>query len=376
MTGQELLGKWIAFFRRYVVMTEAQALVVALWAINSWVYDRFASVPFLEIVATTKRSGKTTLLNCLRLTTRGAEQFATVRILTLFKMIEAKEGQITILVDEAEQFSRPNLGELRAGMATGYLAGAQHAVAMGNKIHRYRTFAPWAFAQIGNVHPVLRDRCIEVELTRGTPDALLSDDVEAARATADTLIAGLVAHSKQHPRVPMASADWLTGRERQLWTPIVSVATWLGVHADTMKALQAASVDLGLLKTQPPKTWHSEQDETDAEERDMATRVLADLARVLEPGETFIPSTVAVERLRRIEIAPWRGWRGTGLNEQSLGALLARYGVSSIIGQIGKGKARKQLRGYTAAQVANAARAEAGERAARKGQRDAKGAAQ
>src|SRR5687768_7488369 len=126
MTGQQLIDRWIAFFRRYVVMSDQQALVVALWAINTWFYDRFASVPFLEVVATTKRSGKTTLLNCLKMTTRNAEMFAIVRILTVLRMIEAFEGRITVLIDEAEQFSKPSLGELRSGIATGYLEGAQH----------------------------------------------------------------------------------------------------------------------------------------------------------------------------------------------------------------------------------------------------------
>lgn len=347
MTGQQLIERWIAFLRRYVVMTDAQALAVALWAINTWVYDRFASVPFLEIVATTKRSGKTTLLNCLRLITRGAEQFAIVRILTILRMIEAYEGRITVLVDEAEQFSKPSLGELRSGIATGYQKGAQHAVSQGAKFVKFRTFAPWAFAQIGNVHGVLRDRCIEIELSRATPERVFSEWADTAQAEAEELIAELVEYGKTHTRIPVVMADWLRGRERDLWTPLVSVASWLGLHADTMRALQAASVDLGLMKTLPAKQWHSAQDEEDAEERDMAERVLTDLRSVFLPGEAFIPSTVAVERLRAINTSPWRAWRGHGLNEITLAALLARYGVGPVIGQIGKGrKDRKAVRGY------------------------------
>ncbi len=352
MTGQDLIGKWVAFLRRYVSMSESQALVVALWAINTWVYDKFASVPFLEIVATTKRSGKTTLLDCLKMLCRGGEKFAIVRILTVLRMIEAYEGKVTILIDEAEQFSKPSLGEQRSGIATGYKSGAQHAVSVGKGFQRFRTFAPYAFAQIGNVHGVLRDRCIEIELERAKPERVLSEWDTTANAEAQELIAELIQLSatklkdgKLH--IPVVAAEWLSGRERELWTPLVSVASWLGIHADNMKALRVASVDLGLLKTLPPKVWHSAQDEVDAEDREMAERVLADLRSVIADGETFIPSNVAVERLRGIDTAPWRAWRGTGINEILLSALLARYGVAPDVGQIGKGrKDRKQVRGY------------------------------
>ncbi len=354
MTGQELIERWIAFIRRYVVLTEQQALVVALWAINTWVYDRFSAVPFLEIAASTKRSGKTTLLDVLKLLCRGAEKFAIVRILTVLRMIEAYEGKVTILIDEAEQFSRASLGEQRSGIATGYKSGAQHAVSVGTDFKRFRTFAPWAFAQIGNVHDVLRDRCIEVELQRGKPARVLSEHETTARAEAEELVDELVdaikVNAAKHNgrlHIPVVAADWLGGRERELWTPLVSVATWLGVHADTMKQLRIASVDLGLLKTLPAKVWHSAQDELDAEERDAAERVLQDLRNVIQPGESFIPSSVAVDRLRNIDVAPWRAWRGNGLNEITLAALLARYGIQPDNGQVGKGrKDRKIVRGY------------------------------
>lgn len=357
MTGQQLLERWTAFLRRYVVMSEPQALVVALWAINTYVYDKFPSVPFLEVVATTKRAGKTTLLNVLRFLCRGAEQFAIVRILTILRMIEANEGRITVLIDEAEQFSKPSLGELRSGVATGYQQGAQHAVSQGTSFKKFRTFAPWAFAQIGNVHDVLRDRCIEIELERGKPERVLSEWDVTAKAEAQELIHELLQFSATKIRdgkmhIPVVAAEWLSGRERQLWTPLVSVAAWLGVHADTMRALQTASVDLGLLKTLPPKVWHSAQDEKDAEEKDMATRVVQDIRAVVQPGETFIPSSDLVTRLRAIPTAPWRAWRGAGLNEILMAALLARYGVTPQNGQIGKGrKDRKIVKGYRAKEI-------------------------
>jgi hypothetical protein len=320
---------------------------------NTYVYDYFPCVPFLEIAASTKRSGKTTLLNCLKMLTRQAEQFAIVRILTVLRMIESFEGRITVLIDEAEQFSKPSLGELRSGVATGYLRGAQHAVSVGTKFQRFRTFAPWAFAQIGNVHDVLRDRCIEIELERGKPLAILAEEEFQAMAQAQELKAELLQYAATKTKdgklhIPVVAPDWLSGRERQLWMPLVSLASWLGVHADTMRMLERASVDFGLLKTLPPKTWHSAQDEKDTEERDMAERLVVDALTVYRQGETWVPTTELVERLRAVPTMPWRAWRGAGLNEHLFGALVARYGINSVTKDLpgSTKKNRKQAHGY------------------------------
>jgi hypothetical protein len=359
MTGQDLLTQWTAFIRQYVYCSQAQGMVLALWAMNTWVYEHFAAVPYLEIVARTKESGKTTVLDVLKMLCRGPEKFAIVRVLTILRMIEESEGKITILIDEAEQFSKPSLGETRSGIATGYKPGAQHAISVGKGFQRFRTYAPWAFAQIGNVHDVLRSRCIEIMLDRGKPERYLIDYEMSAKSDAQELVVQFVQFARSKVKdgkmhIPIIPADWLTsGRERELWTPLVSLAGWLGVHADTMRQIQAASVDLGLLKTLPPIKWHSAQDEADTEERDMAVRLLRDLASVITPAdEGVIFSRDAVERLRAIDTAPWRGWRGTGINEIGLGALLRRYGLESATQSKGKGrKGRVQAQGYKTAEI-------------------------
>jgi hypothetical protein len=367
MTGQDLLAAWTAFIRTYVYCSKAQGMVLALWAINTWVYEHFAAVPYLEIVARTKESGKTTVLDVLKMLCRGPEKFAIVRVLTILRMIEEAEGKITILIDEAEQFSKPSLGETRSGIATGYKPGAQHAISVGKGFQRFRTYAPWAFAQIGNVHDVLRSRCIEIMLERGKPERYLIDYEMTAKADAGELLAHLVLYAKGKTKdgkmhIPIIPADWLTsGREREIWTPLISVASWLGVHADVMRELQAASVDLGLLKTLPPIKWHSAQDESDTEERDMAVRLLRDLATVVgQPGDDgVIFSREAVERLRGIETAPWRGWRGTGINEIGLASLLRRYGLESKTQRRGKGrKGRTEAQGYSVAHILAARKAD------------------
>lgn len=353
MTGQQVLDRWVAFIRQYAYLSHAQAVVVALWAMNTWVFETFAAVPFLEIVATGPNSGKTTILHLLKMLSRNAGNIrSTIRVLSIVRDIEAAEGRATILIDEAEQLESATLGDTRQTLASAYLEGSSHRVHIAGKPYDYRTFAPYAFAMIGNITAVLRTRCIELELERQEPERYLSEHREEAKAQADDCILAFDDYVRQHGRIPINAPTWLRTREREIWTPLISLAHYLRLHADTMRELEAFSVDNAMLKTQPPKKWHAVQDAAETEERDYASRVLADMQTVTQRGETFIPTGELIDRLRGISTGPWRAWRGAGLNEHVLGALLARYGVSSVIGQIGKGKTRKVIRGYKVADYA------------------------
>ena len=364
MTGQQLIDKWTEFIRRYVALTEAQALTVALWAINTWVYERFYAVPYLEIWAKHKRSGKSTLGEVLSCLCRGGRVLATVRVLSMVKLIEAKEGAYVPFVEEAERFYSGSLGDERSILASGYRRGAKHELEKAS----YSTFCPKAFILIGNVHAILRDRCISILLERGKPSHNWTMERYIAESEADDLIVGLrdlfkngvdvIRTEDGGVRFHMVDPDWLQSpRDRELWMPLFSIAHAMKLNAETINLLKRASVDLSVLKTLEPVRYNQLQDEQVADDSNAADAVLRDCVTVLRPGETFIPSAVMVERLHAIDAAPWRAWRGDGLNEISLAALLGRFGVAPEVGQVGKGrKDRKQARGYKVATLTKAAK--------------------
>ena len=356
MTGQQLIERWAAFIQRYVALTDAQALTVALWAINTWVYERFYTVPYLELWAEHKRSGKSTLAEVLSVLVRGGRVLATVRVLSMVKLIEAKEGAYVPFIEEAERFNKATLGDERAILASGYRRGAVHELEKA----AYRTFCPKAFVLIGNVHEILRDRCISIKLERQTPAHNWTLERYVAETEAADLILGLrdlmrdgvdvVRTADGGARFNTVDPVWLPNpRDRELWTPLFSIASAMRLHKDTMGLLQRASVDLSVLKTLPPVVYHPSQGELVGDDQNAADAVLADLRGVLLPGEAFILSSEAIKRLHALDVAPWRAWRGDGLNEISLAALLGRFGIESRYGQIGKGrKERTKGRGYRA----------------------------
>jgi hypothetical protein len=341
------------FIKRYMSLSDGQALVCALWAINTYVYDRFPVVPYLESWADMKRSGKSTLAEILSVLCRGGRVLSTVRVLSMVKLIEAKEGAYVPFIEEAERFARAQLGDERAILASGYRRGAVHELEKAS----YSTYCPKAFVLIGNVHEIIRDRCISIKLDRKAPPHNWTLDRYTAEAEAADLIVALRDNAKtwdvtrtadDQPRFPMIDPTWLvSARDREIWTPLFSVAAAMRLHADTLSALKRASVDLSILKTLPAVVYHPSQSETVSDDANAAEAVLRDLVGVLADGETFIPSVVAVQRLQNIDVAPWRGWRGDGLTEISLAALLHRFGIDSVTGQVGKGrKERRQAKGY------------------------------
>lgn len=365
MTGQQLIERMIAWLTRYVVMTEAQALTVALWALNTWIYDRFPACPYLELWATDKRSGKTTLAEMLAALSRGARVLATVRAVSMARAIEATDGHYTAFLEEAERFWSPTLGDERSILATGYRRGAKHEVTtQKGELLQFRTYAPKAFILIGNVHDILRDRCISIFLSRATPVGNWTADRDAAEVEAHAIIEawqGIVKRTDvlrgSDERMPVVTPDWLaSSRDKELWSPLFSIAHALHLHKETVQLLQRASVDLSVIKTLPAFRYNPAQAVKVNDDQNAAEAVLRDAASVFAPTEDRLRSEELLKRLHAIDTAPWRSWRGTGLDANALATLLARYGLHPKPMRFGKGRANSAtFSGYLASDLRKAA---------------------
>ena len=100
-----LLGNLVDAIRRHVVLSPAAADVVALWIAHTWVYQRFDHSPRLGITSPTKRCGKSTLMEVLRLTCCRTLKADNMSASGVFRTVEALRP-LTLLVDEADTFLR------------------------------------------------------------------------------------------------------------------------------------------------------------------------------------------------------------------------------------------------------------------------------
>ena len=167
--GQQLIEAIGAWLDRYVVLSAQQRLVMALWAVHTWVYDRLSdTTPYVEITGVSG-SGKTRLLDCLVLLCRGAEKLQTIRTMYICRRIGETMGMCTILIDEAERLSSDTYGDQRSMLAGGYRSGGVHGVTVGKGTIRFPVWCPNAFTSLRTMTPVLHNRSIPIWMELGAP---------------------------------------------------------------------------------------------------------------------------------------------------------------------------------------------------------------
>src|SRR5262249_22069242 len=90
----------VAFVRRFVVLTDHQAVAIALWIFHTWAVDAAETTPYLSITSALLRSGKTRLLEVLELLVRQPLQVANISDAALFRAVSTL--QPSLLFDEID----------------------------------------------------------------------------------------------------------------------------------------------------------------------------------------------------------------------------------------------------------------------------------
>jgi hypothetical protein len=353
--GQEIVSAAVNFLRRYAVLSDSQALVLALWCLHTWVYDKLGrTTAYVELTGVTG-SGKTTVMEACSLISRGSLVLNTLRTLAMARYISEHEGRVSLFVDEAERLESGAFGDQRSMLASGYRKGGYHLISVGKETVQFPSWCPKMFTSLKTLTPVLHNRSIPIWLERGTPAARLGLEYERAEATAADIIERFKAVMAATPRFTTVAADWLSSeRDQEIWTPLVSLAATLNVSGETMSMLRAASVDLSALRG-VERRMDAKVEDDGAKEKSYAVRLIHDVCDVLKEGETAIFSRELVDRLRRLDVAPWRSYQQSGLTELTLAQLLGVFGVEPKNVQVGKGRKDRQLaKGYPVAALREA----------------------
>lgn len=350
------LATWLALYLWFPM--PGQARIAALWIVHTWLLDHFTSTPYMSITARTKRAGKTTLLELLAAASRGGTLLATVRPAAMVRLLHAMDGRVTLCMDEMESLSKSSVGDVRSILATGYRRGQYHITSSGDKVKAWRTFGAKAFALIGDLSDVIRDRSIIMRLQRAPRGVQVLDYTNPAirakaHAEAAELAGEIQAYLEHRGKPAFTAPEFLHGRESEIWLPIWTAAHHCQLPEAMLREISGAMVDISAIKSEPPSRWSALADdaEKEQEEADTAERILTDCKRVIREDEAKIKSTELVERLRSIETSPWRVWRGTGIDAITLSALLSRFNIQPSAMRFGKSKSGDNsnvVKGYDA----------------------------
>jgi Protein of unknown function (DUF3631) len=222
------------FIRRFVVLDNAQADAITLWASHTHVFDAFTCTPYLAITSPEKRSGKTRLLEVLELLVRKPLPTANISDAALFRAIDSNKP--TLLVDEVDGIfgskSRER-EELRGLLCAGFRRGAvAHRMGGTNNttLQTFQVYSPKAFAGIGDCLPdTILDRSIPIRLKRRTRDEEVERfrlrDVQAEGDELRDRLADWLEPNRDHlaaarPDLP----EELDDRAQDVWEPLLAIA--------------------------------------------------------------------------------------------------------------------------------------------------------
>ena len=166
-----LLSAVCAFARRYVVLSDHQAVAVTLWTAHTHAIDAADCTPYLHVTAATKRAGKTRLLEVLETIVHNPWRTDRVSAAVLVRKIDAEHP--TLLLDESDAAlnTRSDYSEaLRGLLNSGYRRRGTSSVCVGHgaktTCRDFSTFAAKAIAGIGRLPDTVADRSIPIMLRR------------------------------------------------------------------------------------------------------------------------------------------------------------------------------------------------------------------
>lgn len=339
--GDRLLTDIADFVRRLVALPSEDAVVaMALWAAHAHAIDCFESSPRIAFLSPEPASGKTRCLEVLETLTPYPMMAVNSTPAALFRAVSDLERRPTILFDEIDSVFGPKAKEheeLRGLLNAGHRrsGSAYRCVGEGTRqrVVKFPAYAALAMAGLGDLPATLMSRSVVIRMRRRSP----AETVEPFRQRVhepegfelrDRLALWL---EEKSPRLIAAwpvLPDGLIDRQADCWEPLIAVGDAAG------GAWPQRSRDAALALTRSVATT------TDAS---LGVLLLSHLRITFEPLEAVLPTAEILERLLKLEEAPWSDLKhGKALDARGLAWRLRQYGIASTKVKVGG----RSLQGY------------------------------
>jgi hypothetical protein len=348
--GGKLLDDVRSFVRHYVVLGDDEATAVALWVVHTHAIEAFDTTPYLHIRSAEKQSGKSTLLDVLKLLVREPLSTTNISDAALFRAISLKASP-TLLFDEVDAIFGPRAREredLRSLINAGFQRGA-HVYRMGgqqrDKLEEFEVFCSKALSGIGRLPDTIEDRSIGIELKRKIPGEEVKRfrkrpaEVDAAplKERIEQWVAGeLLDHDRLVALVDVGFPDneKIPGRAMDIWEPLLWIAHLTGERWSAHARLASVALSGGT-----------------SEDESLGVKLLADCRDAFDKDDR-LSTTNLIERLAKIEESPWGDWPGRlGFSPQQLAKRLKPFGILPRTIWFPDGQT---LKGYRSAQFEDA----------------------
>jgi Protein of unknown function (DUF3631) len=319
--GASLLAELHAALCRYVILPSPEAAdAVTLWIAASHAQPAWEHAPRLAVVSPLKRCGKSRLLDVVAETCWAPLITVNATIAAVVRSIGADPP--TLLVDEADTLwgskkQADNNEDLRGLLNAGHQRNRPMLRwdVTSRTAERLDTFAMAMLAAIGELPDTIMDRAVVIRMRRRAPGERVEPyrtrrDAPPLNQLRDRLTTWVREHlgELQHAQPAMPLED----RAADTWEPLVAVADLAG--GEWPERARAAATVMTAAEAQ-------QEEDTSA-----SVRLLGDLREVFDQAEALYSTTV-LERLHKLDEAPWADWYGHLLNTRDLAKLLRPFGV-------------------------------------------------
>jgi hypothetical protein len=317
-----LLAALHVWLGRYVVLTDAQAVAVVLWAAHTHTIQAAECTPYLQVTSAMKGSGKTRLLEVLEPVVARPWLTGRTSAAALVRKVHAERP--TLLLDESDAAfggDKDYAEALRGILNSGYRSSGKATLCVGQganlKTLDFHTFCAKAIAGIGELPGTIADRAIRIELRRRTAAESCErwrqrDGHEQAAPFHDELAqwaaAALEALRQARPTVPNSLSD----RKADCWEPLFAIADLAG-------------------GTWPSRARHAAVELAGSVgESETLVELLTDISEILTGfSGSVIPTKELLEKLTAQDDRPWATWShgGKPLTPHRLTRLLGPLGI-------------------------------------------------
>lgn len=169
---KETLNNCIDLLKKFVWMSESEAIVISLWVASTWFVDSLDLVPYLLITSKTKACGKTKLLEFLERLVRFPIKAGDCTSASVFRLMD--QGSPTLLMDEVDQYLKDrdgfssilNNGNTRSGKV--FRSASNINGGFSDNVKTYNCFGFKAIAGIKSeqLYDTLTSRSIVIYLMR------------------------------------------------------------------------------------------------------------------------------------------------------------------------------------------------------------------
>jgi hypothetical protein len=335
----ELLREVVSWVRRYVALSEDQAVILAVWVMHTYAFDASETTPYIHITAPEKACGKPRLMDVLVAIADKPIRSGGMTAAALVRCID--NGAPTIFLDEmdAQLGGDKEYGEaIRGILNEGFRRGGKFFKCDGksHELREFNAYSPKCFAGIGRIPETVASRSIAIEMRRKLPNETVASfrqrDVEAAAIPIRSSLAEWVDKGAVGTLSPMRPAPIpaIADRQNDIAEPLLAIAQLAGEEwlERLTRALQSVFTSQG------------------AEDTSTGVMLLADIRDAFEHHrESQLRSVALIEYLCDIEGHPWAEWnRGKQMTVSNLARHLKKHGISPRAirfgGEVAKGYRR------------------------------------